>query len=542
MPTSVEKSLKIFISYSRRDAGAADDIDSALSARGFEVTIDRRALPFGEEWKKELADFIRLSDTVIWLVSEHSIRSEWVNWELDEVAKRNKRLVPLMIGHTPPDQLPRQIGEIHILPPDRTFDVSCDINTLIEVLETDRTWLKEASRLQDRAHEWLAKGRTGALLLSRGALSDAERWKDRRPPKAPAPAPEVLDLLLASRQAANRWQRKIVIGSLALMLGALALAGFAYLQREAAVQQERIAHEQRQIAEASERQAKAALAAEREARAAEAARLREIEEIAQLADKYPNFRIPTFGSYDGKHTAWIELSMPQEAQEFEYSAIVYHGHTVLASDYIAIPFLAKGSFTPLNRGIVLRGNRVRVKVCATYYDVVSDIYIRYHREFLEDERVPPSVGTSHGMMQPALPTSQPEIATSAVRQSCAAMIELAGISTNQFKLPEWRSQPPLSRQTQSSAADRAKALLAPASRDASVSDPNRGVAGRAKALFAGSVNLSFSVWKSQGDRAHALISIVSSTDAEDVTYAIRAVDESGSEKKWEGALANLAGL
>jgi hypothetical protein len=65
------------------------------------VTIDRRDLPFGEKWQAELAEFIRLSDTVVWLVSEASIQSKWVNWELDEVAKRNKRLVPLMVTEVP---------------------------------------------------------------------------------------------------------------------------------------------------------------------------------------------------------------------------------------------------------------------------------------------------------------------------------------------------------------------------------------------------------------------------------------------------------
>jgi hypothetical protein len=202
--------LKVFISYSRRDAVAADWIVEALQARGFELTIDRRDLPFGQKWQEELADFIRLSDTAIWLVSEASIRSEWVNWELDEVARRNKRLVPVMIGETPRDRLPRQLGEIHILPAEGLFDLMRDLAALLQVLETDRAWLKEASRLQDRATEWLAKGRPSALMLPRGALADAESWKERRPAKAPAPAQEVLDLLLASRQSASRWQRRIV--------------------------------------------------------------------------------------------------------------------------------------------------------------------------------------------------------------------------------------------------------------------------------------------------------------------------------------------
>lgn len=105
------------------------------------------------------------------------MRSKWVNWELDEVAKRNKRLVPLMVGDTPRDKLPRQLGEIHILPAEGLFDLGRDLDALVHVLETDRLWLKEGSRLADRAHEWLGKQRASALLLRGTALALAESWK-----------------------------------------------------------------------------------------------------------------------------------------------------------------------------------------------------------------------------------------------------------------------------------------------------------------------------------------------------------------------------
>ena len=84
---------------------------------------------------------------MLWLVSEPSIRSKWVNWELDEVAKRNKRLVPVMVGDAPRDALPRQLGEIHILPAEGLFDPALHLDALVSILETDRGWLKEASRL-----------------------------------------------------------------------------------------------------------------------------------------------------------------------------------------------------------------------------------------------------------------------------------------------------------------------------------------------------------------------------------------------------------
>src|SRR5262249_36865646 len=72
------------------------------------------------------------------------------------------------------------------------------------------------------------------------------------------PAQEVLDLLLASRQAVTRRQRWWVGGSLTLTLGALALAALAYVQgieatrqRGEAQSQAKIAAEQRTAAAAS---------------------------------------------------------------------------------------------------------------------------------------------------------------------------------------------------------------------------------------------------------------------------------------------------
>ncbi len=230
--TAPDKSaLNVFISYSRRDSEIADAIADALSKRGFNITIDRRNLPFGEKWQAELADFIRSSDSVIWLISEPSIKSDWVNWELDEVARRNKRLIPVVVGEVERDKLPRQLGEIHLLPATGNFNSAAHLETLVQVLETDRSWIKEGSRLADRAQEWLARDRGPGLLLRGAALASAERWKDRRPPKAPPPAQEVMDLILASRRGATQRQRWWVAGSLVVAIGALGLAAIAYTQR-----------------------------------------------------------------------------------------------------------------------------------------------------------------------------------------------------------------------------------------------------------------------------------------------------------------------
>ena len=157
MVSSAAKSqkLNVFISYSRRDLQKADQLVAALESNGFEVTIDRRDLPYGEEWQEELADFIRKSDTVIWLISPDSIASKWCNWELGEVSRLNKRLVPLAIKAVSPENLPEALGKIHILPAQGDFSFDEHLQTLVDVLNTNRAWIKEHSRLADRARDWI---------------------------------------------------------------------------------------------------------------------------------------------------------------------------------------------------------------------------------------------------------------------------------------------------------------------------------------------------------------------------------------------------
>jgi tetratricopeptide (TPR) repeat protein len=241
-PTTGQRSFTIFISYSRRNTPIADALVDKLIERGFQVKIDRRSLEFGEEWKAELAEFIRLSDTVIWLISTPSITSTWVNWELDEVLKRSKRLVPIVIDNFDRDQLPRQLGEIHLLPAEGTFALERDIGLLVRVLETDHVWLREGTRLADRAQEWEdAHSNSAALLLRGPALRAAEYWKDARPPKAPTPPQAVLELILASRRSATYRQRWWTIGSLAIAILSLGLAGTAYFEQTRAVAQSDLA-------------------------------------------------------------------------------------------------------------------------------------------------------------------------------------------------------------------------------------------------------------------------------------------------------------
>ena len=244
-----QPALRVFITYSRRDADTADALVVDLESLGYEVNIDRRDLPFGEQWQSELRDFILHSDTVVWLVSPDSVASRWVNWELGEVQRAGKRLLPVVIRLTAPESLPDSLGRLHLLPAQGVYDRARDFQSLTHALETDRAWIKEHSRLGDRAREWLMHQRSSDRLLRGSALSAAAAWRQRQPVGALAPSGDILDLLAASERDAKRRARIGIAGLAALALAATALAMFALLQRQAAIDNELAADKQRAIAE-----------------------------------------------------------------------------------------------------------------------------------------------------------------------------------------------------------------------------------------------------------------------------------------------------
>lgn len=260
-PKPVEP-LKLFLSYARRDIAAADDMVALLEGAGFEVTIDRRDLPYGEEWQVELADFIQASDTVVWLVSPASVASKWCRWELGELQRLNKRLIPVAIDIVDADDFPEALGRIHIMPSEGVFDESTHLSKLVKAIKTDHVWVKEHSRLGGIARQWVASDKHSDHLLRGTALSRVEGWRDGQTASAPQPSDDVLDLILASRRSQGRQQRITRVASFATTIIAVGLSVVALISRQQAVEQEAIALQERDrageqtlIAEANEARA-----------------------------------------------------------------------------------------------------------------------------------------------------------------------------------------------------------------------------------------------------------------------------------------------
>lgn len=249
--TGSDPRVGVFVSYSRVDLARAQRIVAALEQRGIRCVIDTRDLPYGEKWQNELKAFIRASDTVVFLVSLRSTSSKWCQWELAQVAALSKRLVPVVVQAVPPEQLPGAIGEVHLFPLDDDADFDARIDALAQVLLADRAWIREHTRLGERAGQWLAADRADDHLLTGRALRDAEAWLQRRPSTAPPPSQEQLDYIVAGQARAKRRSRLTVAALSAVVVGALMLSALAWWQRGAAVDVRALAEKQRDRATAT---------------------------------------------------------------------------------------------------------------------------------------------------------------------------------------------------------------------------------------------------------------------------------------------------
>lgn len=248
--------LRVFISYSRIDAALANRIAGELESRDFKVVIDRRDLPFGEEWQRELSDLIRSSDVVLFFITESSIASNMCRWELEQSTKYNKRLLPLAVSPFSIATLPIELGRVQILPPDGVFVFERHIVSLVKALSADRGWLKERTRLYDRATEWITRGEPSALLLRGSAIGLAEVWMARRP-KAETLPYEIVQLVKKSRHAQlNR--RLSWVSAATIMAAATAVGVTMFVNQSEELSQmhrDKRASEQGRIAAEKERKA-----------------------------------------------------------------------------------------------------------------------------------------------------------------------------------------------------------------------------------------------------------------------------------------------
>ena len=200
---------RVFISYSRKDVDAAEQIRSDLAECGFDAYLDKHDILPGEPWQERLAKLVEAADGVAFLVSPDSITSPICEWEVNEAERLSKRVLPVVVRDVAAKDVPGRLRRLNFIFLRREDDRGVGIETLATALLTDIVWVREHTRLNELASRWSTTQRADTLLRG-GDLIEAERWIASRPAESPEPTPAHRALIEASRRAATRRQRLTV--------------------------------------------------------------------------------------------------------------------------------------------------------------------------------------------------------------------------------------------------------------------------------------------------------------------------------------------
>ena len=91
---------KVFISYNQQDSFAMRSVKSHLESNGVQVVVDIQNLAIGDNIKDFIDKALKENQFILSIISEHSLRSGWVNQELNTtLLLRNfgKKWLPVLL-------------------------------------------------------------------------------------------------------------------------------------------------------------------------------------------------------------------------------------------------------------------------------------------------------------------------------------------------------------------------------------------------------------------------------------------------------------
>ena len=149
--TPGDGTLKVFVSYSRKDSSFANELLTGLQIAGFEPFLDTHDIAPGEPWEARLGRLIESADTVVFVISQNSVASEHCQWEVEQTEKLGKRLLPVVWQPVEEGKVPDRLKRLNYVYFDKEHSFAPALASLAAALRTDLGWVREHTRLLQRA-------------------------------------------------------------------------------------------------------------------------------------------------------------------------------------------------------------------------------------------------------------------------------------------------------------------------------------------------------------------------------------------------------
>jgi WD40 repeat protein len=249
MPDSYNMS-DVFLSYSRKDVDFVKKLFSDMKEQGKEVWADFEDIPVASDWWNEIRAGIDAADAFVFVISPDSVNSTVCRREIDHAIANNKRFLPLLYREvTKPEDKEKMhpaISSHNWIYCRENDDYDKGFETLMTSIGTDLEHNRNLSRILVRAKDWESHNSASSYLLVGDDLSKAESWLTEAMSKKPAPTALHSEFIHASRVAAAKRQRRLLIYSLVGLVVAVVLTIYALVQTfraEQAVQDAELARD-----------------------------------------------------------------------------------------------------------------------------------------------------------------------------------------------------------------------------------------------------------------------------------------------------------
>ncbi|MEW6405791.1 MAG: TIR domain-containing protein [Chloroflexota bacterium] len=245
-------STSVFISYSRKDKLFVRKLNDALDAAGIDAWVDWEGIPLSSDWMAEITRAIQGADAFLFVISPDSLASKICAQELELGLSLNKKLVPILYRD------PEKGKEMHpklgatnwVYLRTKKDDFKATIPKLIDAIQTDLTWVRQHTRLLERAVEWEDKKRNTSYLLQGSDLDEGEKWMtESTTSENRGVVPLQAEYISSSRKQAIKRQRSLMTGIALAFVVSVMLGIYAFLQRGVALENEMLAKDNQVLAE-----------------------------------------------------------------------------------------------------------------------------------------------------------------------------------------------------------------------------------------------------------------------------------------------------
>lgn len=208
----------IFISYGRRHSkDFATKLHNSLVDRGFGVWFDQNDIPLGVDFQAQIDDGIEKADNFCFIISPHSVRSQYCLKEIMLAKKLKKRIIPIL--HVEPkdewDMMDETISKLNwIYFREQEDDYDKSLEGLIALLQDENDYMRLHTDILVKAREWSEENRSTSMLLVGEERQAAEKWlltrfKNRQAPADPTTIQA--EFITESKKNANNLQTDIFI-------------------------------------------------------------------------------------------------------------------------------------------------------------------------------------------------------------------------------------------------------------------------------------------------------------------------------------------